>query len=62
MVTHLPDDELRRRWATDALDALSHKRCGPRSKCRRDAITRCDEWLDAWLERHSPKSTPVKSS
>ena len=34
----------------DSADARKHARCGPKAACRRAALKRCDEDLDALLE------------
>ena len=34
----------------DSADAAKHARCGPKAACRRAALKRCDEDLDALLE------------
>lgn len=38
----------------DATDAAKHARCGPNARCRRDALARCDDDLDAYLAMAMP--------
>ena len=38
----------------DSTEARKHARCGPKARCRIDAIAKCDEDLDALLALEVP--------
>jgi len=41
--------DVRALFRLDSSTAQQHARCGPRSACRRDALAKVDEDLDAYL-------------
>ena len=44
----------------DSADARKHARCGDKAACRRAALKRCDETLDAWLEVSRVSVSPTR--
>ena len=46
------DEDLAFRFKWEATNATKHRRCGPKSNCRRRALDEVDYVLDVWLERH----------